>query len=94
VIYQISPFNFPFHIGFSSTAKNIAMGNTIMCRPDKGSIHAQGYFAPLLAEAGVTAQEFGLVIWCYSLSCYTLDLIEVFVKARPSRGASLASPVV
>lgn len=42
----------------NNTAKNIAMGNTIMCRPDKGSIHALGYFAPLLAEAGVTAQEF------------------------------------
>jgi acyl-CoA reductase-like NAD-dependent aldehyde dehydrogenase len=40
VIYQISPFNFPFWIGMNNTAKNIAMGNTIMCRPDKGSIHA------------------------------------------------------
>ena len=58
VIYQVSPFNFPFWISHNNQTKNIAMGNTVLSRPDKGSIQALTNYENEFKQNGVTAVEF------------------------------------
>jgi 1-pyrroline-5-carboxylate dehydrogenase len=57
----ITPFNFPFALGFGMTAAALAAGNAVVLKPPEEAPRSGGAVAQLLAEAGVPVGVISLV---------------------------------